>query len=150
MKKQSLQLSAEVYNTQEASFVFPEDQLEPLKGKESLGITFSGGGTRSASLSMGQLRALNNIGVLQRAKYMCGVSGGSWATVPFTFLDRAISDQTFLGAYAKPGEITLDMLKAVPKYSLTYAIVNSKIGDKILRNIDLNNGLFCKIGRAHV
>jgi hypothetical protein len=145
MKKQTLQLSAEVYNTQEASFVFPEDQLESLKGKESLGITFSGGGTRSASLSMGQLRALNNIGVLQRAKYMCGVSGGSWATVPFTFLDRAISDQTFLGAYAKPGEITLDMLKAVPKYSLTYAIVNSKIGDKILRNIDLNNGLFCNI-----
>jgi hypothetical protein len=145
MKNQSLHLSAEVYNTQEASFVFPEDQLESLKGKESLGITFSGGGTRSASLSMGQLRALNNLGVLQRAKYMSGVSGGSWATVPFTFLDTSISDQTFLGTYANPGEITLDMLKSVPKYSLTYAIVNSKIGDKILRNIDLNNGLFCNI-----
>jgi hypothetical protein len=145
MKNQSLHLSAEVYNAQEASFLFPEDQLESLKGKESLGITFSGGGTRSASLSMGQLRALNQIGVLQRAKYMSGVSGGSWATVPFTFLDTAISDQMFLGTYVSPNDITLEMLREVPKYSLTYAIVNSKIRDKILPNIDFNHDLYSRI-----
>lgn len=145
MKNKSLHLSAKVYNTQEASFVFPEDQLESLKGKESLGITFSGGGTRSASLSMGQLRALNNLGVLQRAKYMSGVSGGSWATVPFTFLDTAISDQEFLGTYADPGNITPELLKEVPRYSLTYAIVNSTIRDKILHNIDFNHDLYAHV-----
>lgn len=122
-----MNVTTKVYDTQVESFVFPEDNLNELKGKESLGICFSGGGTRSASLTLGQLRALDKIGVLERAKYMCGVSGGSWGSLPFIYLDKIINDSTFLGEYLAPNQITLDNLKQTPKNSMAYAISNAKI-----------------------
>ncbi len=127
MNKKSINVTAKVYDTQAKNFVFPEDNLEELKGKESLGICFSGGGTRSASLTLGQLRALDKIGVLERAKYMCGVSGGSWGSLPFIYLDKNIGDSTFLGEYLAPSQITLNNLKQTPKNSMANAISNSKI-----------------------
>src|SRR5262245_43778507 len=50
-----------------------------------LGIAFSGGGTRSASATVGQLRGLEQNGWLARVRYMTAVSGGSWAAVPYTY-----------------------------------------------------------------
>src|SRR6266576_3133183 len=60
---------------------FPERQLTtPLPGSD-LGIAFSGGGTRSASATIGQLRGLRQNGWLGRVRYVTAVSGGSWAAV---------------------------------------------------------------------
>jgi hypothetical protein len=64
---------------------YPEHQLEtPLAGAD-LGVAFSGGGTRSAAATIGQLRGLLRNGWLERVKYVTAVSGGSWAAVPFVY-----------------------------------------------------------------
>src|SRR5437763_1812554 len=55
---------------------FPETNA--LAGRESLGVALSGGGTRSATMALGQLRGLRRIGVLDRVTYLSAVSGGGW------------------------------------------------------------------------
>jgi len=145
MDKKFKYVRAKVYDTQAKDFVFPEDELDEMKNKDSLGITFSGGGTRSASLTLGQLRALNNLGVLKRAKYMCGVSGGSWGTLPFVYLDKNISDKTFLGDYLNPNQITLENLKNVPAQSMANAIANSKILKSLIKDILEGHDLYSRV-----
>lgn len=138
-------VKAKVYDTQSDKFVFPEYELPELEHKDNFGITFSGGGTRSASLTMGQLRALNRIGVLKRAKYMCGVSGGSWGSLPFIYLDKNISDETFWGEYLEPNQITLENLKLTPKHSMSYAISNSKILKNVIKDIFEGHDLYSRV-----
>src|SRR5262245_23100944 len=84
---------------------FPERQLgTPLPGAD-LGIAFSGGGTRSAAATVGQLRGLIQNDWLRRVQYMTAVSGGSWAAVPFTYFDGEDIDD-LIGAFeADPNAI---------------------------------------------
>ena len=76
-----------------------------LRERASFGIAFSGGGTRSASASLGQLRALHDLGWLRRARYISSNSGGSWVTVPYTYLPLAIDEERFLGDYIPPEQL---------------------------------------------
>ncbi len=76
-----------------------------LRERASFGIAFSGGGTRSAAASLGELRALHDLGWLRRARYITSNSGGSWATVPYTYLPLAIDEEQFLGDYIPPEEL---------------------------------------------
>ncbi len=48
----------------------PRVSVEWLKNRPSFGIAFSGGGTRSAMATRGELRALNKLGWLDRACYI--------------------------------------------------------------------------------
>ena len=43
-----------------------------------LGISFSGGGIRSAAFCLGAYQALSRQGLFQRARYLSAVSGGSY------------------------------------------------------------------------
>jgi hypothetical protein len=99
-----------------------------LKDRPSFGIAFSGGGTRSASASLGQLRALNNLGWLRRARYISSNSGGSWATVPYTYLPLAIDERRFLGGYIAPGKLNDNNLRpsSVDSLALGTAIHNAR------------------------
>jgi len=135
MKNRFENVKAKLFSTQVSGFSFPEERISELDEKKNVGICFSGGGTRSASLTMGQLRGLQQIGVLDKVKYLSAVSGGSWGSVPFLFLDESITDEHFLGMYADPGDITENMLSYAPKYSLTNAISNSKLFDDLIKNI---------------
>lgn len=76
-----------------------------LEDRPSFGLAFSGGGTRSASASLGQLRALHDLGWLQQARYIASNSGGSWISVPYTYLPLAIDEERFLGEYVPPAEL---------------------------------------------
>lgn len=76
-----------------------------LKERPSFGLAFSGGGTRSASASLGQLRALHDLGWLRQARYIASNSGGSWISVPYTYLPLAIDEERFLGEYIPPAEL---------------------------------------------
>lgn len=84
-----------------------------LGDRASFGIAFSGGGTRSASASLGELRALHELGWLRRARYIASNSGGSWITVPYTYLPLAIDETRFLGNYIPPEELDDDNLRPV-------------------------------------
>jgi len=83
-----------------------------------VGVCFSGGGTRSLTASMGQLRALRALGLLDRVSYISSVSGGSWASVPFTYLPAAISDDDFLGPVVEPQKIDTKTLGNLPPDNL--------------------------------
>jgi hypothetical protein len=105
-----------------------------LQDRASFGIAFSGGGTRSASASLGQLRALHSLGWLRRVRYISSNSGGSWATVPFTYLPLAIDDETFLGNYISPEEFNDQTLSPATTNPLAFgtAIHNASTIDEIL------------------
>lgn len=74
-----------VWNTEQNPDHFPEAaESSPiavpwLKDKKDFGLAFSGGGTRAASATLGQLRGLRKKGLLKDVKYISAVSGGSWA-----------------------------------------------------------------------
>lgn len=72
----------------------------------NVGICFSGGGSRSMAASAGQLRALKHLGMLERTKAISSVSGGTWATAPFTYLPQERKDDDLLGQWvANPFEL---------------------------------------------
>ena len=48
-------------------------------------VCFSGGGTRSMAATVGQLRGLAALGLLDRVGYLSCVSGSSWAVVPYLY-----------------------------------------------------------------
>ncbi|MBN1532815.1 MAG: patatin-like phospholipase family protein [Spirochaetes bacterium] len=118
---------ARVYDTRDPSFGFPELQLDGVKKRPNCGVAFSGGGTRSASLTLGQLRGLHALGVLEKFRYLSAVSGGAWTAIPYTFLDPAISDDLFLGACVKPEDLRRDGLREAPEPSMARAISRSSI-----------------------
>jgi hypothetical protein len=62
-----------------------------------VGVCLSGGGSRSASASMGALRALRYLGLLDKVTFISTVSGGRWAGAPYTYCPDVISDDTLLG-----------------------------------------------------
>ncbi len=75
-------------------------------------VCFSGGGTRSMAATVGQLRGLAALGLLDRVGYLSCVSGSSWAVVPYLY---AADGGDRLGAVTGPEHLTragLDRLDA--------------------------------------
>jgi len=97
--------------------LYPES---PQSGANTpqLGLCLSGGGSRALSCALGQLSALNAMvnpktgqTVLQQTPYLSAVSGGSWASVLYTFLPQTINNQPvtdadFLIQPVAPGQLT--------------------------------------------
>ena len=122
---------------------FPEqDTAGPvwhdLRQKDNIGICFSGGGTRSATATIGQLRALRKLGILSRTRYISSVSGGAWASTPYTYLPESAMDG-FLGEYTPPGELTSESFLHPADGSMCKAITEAAITARILRNLLLRN-----------
>ena len=105
--------------------VFPESPMLEQERPTSLGVAFSGGGTRSATASVGQLRGLAHNGWLDKVRYVTGVSGGSWAAVPFTFSRLPLDE--LVGPMEEPRTMTLEAIKRAPAGSLPRSIVASRL-----------------------
>ena len=86
-------------NIEEAS-MFPEKQHHAYKDRVDTGVCFSGGGTRSLVLSMGQMRFLHNNGYTKDIGYFSSVSGGSWAASIYTFA-KENNIEKLLGKYTE-------------------------------------------------
>ncbi|MCP4701902.1 MAG: hypothetical protein GY862_34345, partial [Gammaproteobacteria bacterium] len=102
-----------------------------LRQRPSFGICFSGGGTRSASAALGQLRALDTLGWLERARYLTANSGGAWTVVPYTYLPSQYGEKRFLGKYLPPGAINDKSLKPKKddRRSMASAVYHARIVD---------------------
>lgn len=87
---------------------FPE--VEYLSEKPSSSISFTGGGSRSYLCSMGYLAGLNELGLIPGIRYMTGVSGGSWATIAYSYKQIDVDDKTYLGPVVFPADITREGL----------------------------------------
>lgn len=150
-------------STPNGEIQFPEQDpdgpvWQDLKRKDNLGICFSGGGTRSAAATIGQLRVLRKLGILNRTRYVSSVSGGSWASTPYIYLPESGMDG-FLEPYTPPCELTAEsflhpqdgsMCKAITEASVTaramsYLLLGNRgsesfsrtIADRFLRPFDL-------------
>jgi len=125
-------------------FKFPEEEYIDSK-KKNIGLAFSGGGNRSASLTIGYLRALHHLNLMKDVKYISGVSGGSWAITPYTYHIDSISDNTFLDEFKEPEELTLDDIKQAQKRSFITTISHTKLLDDLLRHIFNGDKIFSRI-----
>ncbi len=70
-------------------------------GRSVLGISFSGGGIRSAAFCLGAYQALSRQGLFQRARYLSAVSGGSYIAGALT-VAQGKSDAEALRGEAAP------------------------------------------------
>ena len=104
---------------------FPED--EALKDRPDFGIAFSGGGTRAAAATIGQLRGLHHNGWLEKVKYITAVSGGSWTAIPFVYSSKTPDE--LLGRTRQVGDLNKAFLETEPPAgSLSLSVVKSKLG----------------------
>lgn len=133
---------------------FPETAALARMRPDDLGIAFSGGGTRSAAATLGQLRGLRDSGWLAKVRYISAVSGGSWASLPYVYSPLDVDE--ILGAPEQPADLELKTLeKNTPaRGKLGEAITKSsllpgaalEIGDKVSeRYLD---GQYQKIAKA--
>jgi hypothetical protein len=140
-KQQTAKIWPATISTNE--YVFPEDQLlaPELLEKGDFGIAFSGGGTRSAAATMGQLRALKHLEMLDKVGFVSALSGGSWTVIPWIYLPEDYTDEEFLGAYYEPEKLTREIVnckgntvdgECIGHGSMTRVISSSHITRKML------------------
>ncbi|MCU1427820.1 MAG: hypothetical protein JWL83_1820, partial [Actinomycetia bacterium] len=77
------------------------DLTIPADGQAKVGVCCSGGGIRSAAFSLGSLQELSDVGELARARYLAGVSGGSYIASAFALAARYSDPETIKDG--KPG-----------------------------------------------
>ncbi|MEO0469209.1 MAG: hypothetical protein AAF206_06290 [Bacteroidota bacterium] len=101
---------ARIWPSQGQDFNFAEKTLN----LPQTGICMSGGGSRAMVCAIGQLKGLMQLGLFDEIGYLSCVSGGSWASVPFTYVqsDQAV-DERLLGTIVPPGELTLDGMSSL-------------------------------------
>lgn len=131
-------VKARTWDTENNPESFPEINDEAvavpwLADRPSFGLCFSGGGTRSATATLGQLRALDALGWIDKARYIGANSGGTWTTTPYTFLPAQYDEQVFLGGYHPPSSLNDDILhpKDEDRHSMASVIHDSVTIDKI-------------------
>jgi hypothetical protein len=93
----------------------------------AIGVCFSGGGTRSATATLGELRGLHQTKLIDEVKYISSVSGGTWGATPYIFLPEKRNDEVFLGRYVEPSALTCNDFIEVPPGSLASAIANTEM-----------------------
>jgi len=129
-------VNTRIWETKE-TFTFPEQETSHpdfVGSKGNVGICFSGGGTRSATCTHGQLKALVHTGLLDKVGYISCVSGGAWAALPFTFLDKHWEDSHFFGSILESKELTEEVLNNINKQNYLYTVTHAGILDDVLKN----------------
>eukprot|EP00045_Choanoeca_perplexa_P010021 m.100198 g.100198 ORF g.100198 m.100198 type:complete len:553 (-) comp15118_c0_seq2:1087-2745(-) len=113
-----------------STLVWPELSLPEVTSKPNTGISFSGGGARSFTVSVGTLAGLHQQGLMSNVRYIAGISGGSWATVGYTYGTSGNgNDTTLLGAVMAPEMITKDNQQTIAKGCLRGAAVNKNFNE---------------------
>eukprot|EP00927_Polykrikos_kofoidii_P049269 TRINITY_DN43352_c0_g1_i1.p1 TRINITY_DN43352_c0_g1~~TRINITY_DN43352_c0_g1_i1.p1 ORF type:complete len:593 (-),score=76.17 TRINITY_DN43352_c0_g1_i1:38-1816(-) len=112
---------------------WPENDLPELQHRESIGLAFSGGGTRAQIAALGQLNGLEALGILKHAKYITGISGGSWASAAFAYAKASSAE--FLGDFHNPENITMALLGNTTEGAGRFFAVNNNLIEVIAANL---------------
>jgi len=123
-------------NVKERKMSFPESAL--LKGRENTGFSLSGGGTRAYLASLGYLRGLLDLGLLEKTSYVSSVSGGTWANAAFTYFQEnstGISLAEFLGELREPSQLTMKVLDQIDHRSARASPVNINFFERIVEHL---------------
>lgn len=114
---------------------YPDLDLEDINSKPNVGIAFSGGGPVAASITLGQTRALDHLGILDKVRYVSCVSASTWTLVPFMFLPETYSEKDFLGEIVAPQDISLEHLDKVAPESHASTIAGASVVGKYIKNV---------------
>lgn len=112
---------------------FPESEDPQLKLRSNSAIVFSGGGTRAYTCALGYIRALHDLGLMDRVRHITGISGGSWATSVYTYAQLGLAPgvattmEELLGDIADPASLTMDNLENIPEMSARMAPTRSLV-----------------------
>mmetsp|Transcript_600 Transcript_600/g.1005 ORF Transcript_600/g.1005 Transcript_600/m.1005 type:complete len:569 (-) Transcript_600:37-1743(-) len=115
------------------SFQYPENNHTDIILKENFGIALSGGGFRACTLALGGIRALYQMKILSRAKYISSNSGGSWLNGPLCYSKLPLNE--FLGAYIPPHECFLHHLMKTPNYQHGKCLTTGRNAHTFIREI---------------
>jgi hypothetical protein len=70
---------------------------------------------------MGYLAGLHELGLIPNVRYISGISGGSWATITYSFAQNGVDDRTLLGPIMMPKDMTYEGLKQMdPQCARSY------------------------------
>lgn len=120
-------------------FIYPEMgdaelRVVGLSDRPNLGLAFSGGGTRSASATLGQLRGLRALGLLDRARYISCVSGSSFPNTALAYLPDGQDPDHFLGRIIEPRALAAADLDDPPKGAFASAITHATLAEDFFLN----------------
>jgi len=92
--------------------VYPKSGNNPTisnsdSSKSNLAVCFSGGGSRALTCAWGQMLGLSTLNLIEKARYISSVSGGTWASSIYTYLPDNITDDDLLGTYYPPENLSL-------------------------------------------
>ena len=128
MTSVSPDVRARVWLTDGPKAVYPEQTPQVAISPRSTGVCFSGGGTRSYTATVGQLRGLTAAGLIGQVGYLSAVSGGAWAAAPYTYYpagspsgDGVASDVDILGIHLDPEGLSMEALSQLEPQSLGFA-----------------------------
>jgi hypothetical protein len=100
-------------------YTFPENDIPYVASRPNVGVSFSGGGDRSFTATIGALGAFHELGFMGNIKYLAGSSGGSWGVTVYTYYQYDfVNDSVMLGPIVFPSDITFDNLN----FSDTYCV----------------------------
>ncbi|MGH9765718.1 MAG: hypothetical protein ACREDR_22925, partial [Blastocatellia bacterium] len=109
----SLNLNVYRWNT---SPTFPEFSNPRYNPKaRPIGVCISGGGCRSFSAAIGQMRGLLALGFQDLIGAVSTVSGGTWFGSIFNYAPGSIDDKTLLGPVIDPENLTLENVTTMDK-----------------------------------
>jgi hypothetical protein len=100
---------------------FPEYEYLPrynlTETKSNSAIAFSGGGSRAFLCAAGYTAGLRNAGLLSKARYMAGISGGNWFVNSYVYRGSKQNEDVgvYLGEVAAPEDCTMDKLGEMEK-----------------------------------
>jgi hypothetical protein len=120
-------------NTDDENFIYPETLEPSFINKHDIGIALPGGGIIASTYSLGCLRALYQLEILQKTKYISSTSGSSWLIGPMSYMNE--DDFTlgeFLGEYIKPADLTLEKFVLINKKSFSNNYYNYKSNPLLL------------------
>lgn len=100
------ELNVKIYPVSTSIENFGEENYKA--SNRDVGVCFSGGGSRSLSCVLGQLRGLRQQNWLERVHTISCVSGGCWASSLYIFLPENISYDDFLGTGVLPEDLKWD------------------------------------------
>ncbi len=120
-------LKSLLWISQGMHYEFPETTIPEIASKPMIGACFSGGGTRAMTAAMGQLRAMNHLGVIPTLRYISCVSGGSWASTIYTYYrSGASNDDELLGPITRAKDISEQHVNTgLTKSQLAYGATKS-------------------------
>jgi len=134
------------FRTWRVAAAWPEASVAAVRLRNSVGIALSGGGSRAYSASVGLVRGLDSLGLMQKAAYLSSISGGTWFAATYTYHQTSATDQELLGASVKPSSLSTsalsnqaDYLMAAPPQTLSLEVIASYLLQPVFARVKKYN-----------